>query len=76
MVLPTDRVPGAAAAACAGTVSRGGEPFPIVKFHTVHLDAERRVEAMRAQHGPAGVLFRLCRDPWVTRPGRSLRGAC
>ncbi|RSM49975.1 hypothetical protein DMB66_43810 [Actinoplanes sp. ATCC 53533] len=59
---------GSAGAACAGTVlglsgpdldgppgaGRGGELFRIIRFHTVHLDAVRRVEATRAQHEPAG----------------------
>jgi len=54
-------------------VGRGGEMFRIIKFRTMHLDAERRVEAMRAQHAPAGVLFKIREDPRVTRSGRWLR---
>jgi exopolysaccharide biosynthesis polyprenyl glycosylphosphotransferase len=54
-------------------VGRGGEMFRIVKFRTMHADAERRVEAMRAENEHAGVLFKIRRDPRVTRSGRLLR---
>jgi exopolysaccharide biosynthesis polyprenyl glycosylphosphotransferase len=54
-------------------VGRGGELFRMVKFRTMHLDAERRVEAMRAHNEHAGVLFKIRKDPRVTRSGRLLR---
>ena len=49
-------------------VGRHGTPFRILKFRTMCVDAERRVP-------PAGpsVLFKLPRDPRVTRIGRLLR---
>jgi exopolysaccharide biosynthesis polyprenyl glycosylphosphotransferase len=54
-------------------VGRGGEMFRIIKFRTMHPDAERRVEAMRTEHAQAGVLFKIRQDPRVTRAGRVLR---
>jgi exopolysaccharide biosynthesis polyprenyl glycosylphosphotransferase len=54
-------------------VGRGGETFRIIKFRTMHAGAERRVEAMRAETEQAGVLFKMRRDPRVTRSGRLLR---
>ena len=54
-------------------VGRGGELFRMVKFRTMHVDAERRAEAMRQQGDPGEVLFKLRADPRVTRAGRRLR---
>jgi exopolysaccharide biosynthesis polyprenyl glycosylphosphotransferase len=54
-------------------VGRGGEPFRMVKFRTMHVDAEARFEAMREQNEHAGVLFKIREDPRVTRAGRFLR---
>jgi len=54
-------------------VGRGGEMFRIIKFRTMHLGAERRAEAMRAEHDPDAVLFKIREDPRVTRSGRLLR---
>ncbi|MEB3327898.1 MAG: sugar transferase [Candidatus Sericytochromatia bacterium] len=50
------------------------EVFPCFKFRTMHLDAEARVEALRAsnQYG-GGAFFKLEDDPRITRVGRWLR---
>ncbi|MDT5043482.1 MAG: hypothetical protein QOE51_4467 [Actinoplanes sp.] len=54
-------------------VGRGGEMFRIVKFRTMHTDAEQRAAAMQAANEHTGVLFKIRRDPRVTRAGRLLR---
>ena len=55
-------------------IGRGGEPFTILKFRTMHADAEQRLAELRAHndHGD-GVLFKLRDDPRITRIGRHLR---
>ena len=55
-------------------IGRGGEPFTILKFRTMHADAEQRLAELRAHndHGD-GVLFKLRDDPRITRVGRHLR---
>jgi exopolysaccharide biosynthesis polyprenyl glycosylphosphotransferase len=54
-------------------VGKNGEPFEIVKFRTMYVDAELRLEAMRERNEHSGVLFKIRRDPRVTRCGRILR---
>ncbi|MFI7599233.1 sugar transferase [Actinoplanes sp. NPDC049681] len=54
-------------------VARGGELFRMVKFRTMHTDAEARVAAMRDQNEFSGVLFKIRDDPRITRSGRFLR---
>ena len=54
-------------------VGRGGEMFRIIKFRTMHAGDEPGIEAMRAENEHAGVLFKIRRDPRVTRSGRLLR---
>jgi exopolysaccharide biosynthesis polyprenyl glycosylphosphotransferase len=54
-------------------VGRGGEGFKMVKFRTMHVDAEHRLDAIRAHNESSGVLFKIREDPRVTRTGRWLR---
>lgn len=54
-------------------VGRDGKPFQIVKFRTMHADAEQKLAALKAQHDGAGLLFKLKDDPRVTRVGKVLR---
>lgn len=55
-------------------VGRNGETFRMVKFRTMHVDAEARLDAVREVGESTGnVLFKLKRDPRVTRSGRLLR---
>ncbi len=57
-------------------VRRGhrGRPFRMLKFRTMVADAERRLGDLESCNESAGgVLFKLRRDPRVTRLGRFLR---
>jgi lipopolysaccharide/colanic/teichoic acid biosynthesis glycosyltransferase len=53
---------------------RGGQPFWFTKFRTMTADAESRVGELEALNETSrGVLFKIRRDPRVTRLGRLLR---
>ncbi|WP_214402308.1 sugar transferase [Pseudonocardia lacus] len=54
-------------------VGVGGREFRMVKFRSMVVDAEARLEALRKADEGNGVLFKLRRDPRVTRTGAVLR---
>jgi exopolysaccharide biosynthesis polyprenyl glycosylphosphotransferase len=55
-------------------VSRHGREFRIFKFRSMRVDAETLLETLREQNEAAeGLLFKIRRDPRVTRVGRLLR---
>jgi lipopolysaccharide/colanic/teichoic acid biosynthesis glycosyltransferase len=55
-------------------IGRGGQPFTILKFRTMVIDAEERREDLLEQSlYPDGRLFKVERDPRVTRVGAFLR---
>jgi Undecaprenyl-phosphate galactose phosphotransferase WbaP len=60
-------------------VGRYGRPFACVKFRTMHVDAEERLERLLAAdprlRGEYERFHKLDRDPRVTRAGRWLRRA-
>ncbi|MHC5539904.1 sugar transferase, partial [Singulisphaera rosea] len=52
----------------------GGRPFWVLKFRTMVTDAEARLAELEAKNeSNGGVLFKMKRDPRVTRLGRILR---
>jgi exopolysaccharide biosynthesis polyprenyl glycosylphosphotransferase len=54
-------------------VGRHGVPFTMFKFRTMVPDAEVRMIDLLAENERQGPLFKLTRDPRVTRIGRFLR---
>ena len=52
---------------------RGGEPFRMIKFRSMVVDADRHRAALERVDEGAGPLFKLRHDPRVTPIGRSLR---
>lgn len=54
-------------------VGRDGQSFAMLKFRTMHVDAEARLEELRALNEAAGPLFKLRDDPRITRVGGFLR---
>lgn len=54
-------------------VGRGGSVFECRKFRSMHVDADARLEQLRAEDVGSGVLFKMHEDPRVTRVGRVLR---
>jgi lipopolysaccharide/colanic/teichoic acid biosynthesis glycosyltransferase len=56
-------------------MGRDDRPFRILKFRTMDPDAEARHPELRRHHGLQDDLFKLERDPRVTRVGRLLRAS-
>ncbi len=54
-------------------VGRGGATFDVLKFRTMSVDAEARLAALKENNERNGPLFKMERDPRVTRVGRLLR---
>lgn len=54
-------------------VGRGEMTFDLLKFRSMHQDAERIVHELMAINEATGPLFKSRRDPRVTRVGRVLR---
>lgn len=54
-------------------VGRGGELFSMIKFRSMCVDAEAKLAALQANNERTGVLFKMERDPRVTRVGHFIR---
>jgi exopolysaccharide biosynthesis polyprenyl glycosylphosphotransferase len=54
-------------------VGLDGSAFTMLKFRSMHLDAEARLEELRAKNPHIGLMFKMEEDPRVTRVGRFLR---
>lgn len=54
-------------------VGRGGQPFEMIKFRTMQVDAEERLEELVDLDRLDEPVFKLDHDPRVTRVGRWLR---
>ncbi|MGW3498003.1 sugar transferase [Streptomyces sp. NPDC001020] len=54
-------------------IGRGGEPFTMVKFRTMVADAERLRHQLAGTNEQDGRMFKIRRDPRITRVGRVLR---
>lgn len=52
---------------------RDGKEFACLKFRTMRVDAEERLQELHAEVGHGVGLFKIKDDPRVTRPGRWLR---
>ena len=53
---------------------RDGNPFTMLKFRSMVVDAEARLTEVEATNGRSGPLFKAANDPRITRVGRLLRG--
>jgi exopolysaccharide biosynthesis polyprenyl glycosylphosphotransferase len=56
-------------------VGRDGERFMVLKFRTMVVDAEARLAALRAENERSGPLFKMDRDPRITRLGHFMRNS-
>lgn len=54
-------------------IGRNGQPFGMIKFRSMHADAEAHRAALLAQSDREGICFKVRNDPRVTRVGRVLR---
>jgi lipopolysaccharide/colanic/teichoic acid biosynthesis glycosyltransferase len=54
-------------------VGQHGHRFRFYKFRSMHIDAEQRLTDLRAQNEVDGPVFKMRRDPRVTRVGGFLR---
>jgi exopolysaccharide biosynthesis polyprenyl glycosylphosphotransferase len=54
-------------------VGRDGQNFRLFKFRTMVVDAEQRKLALEALNEGAGVLFKMRKDPRITKVGAALR---
>jgi exopolysaccharide biosynthesis polyprenyl glycosylphosphotransferase len=54
-------------------VGREGTPFGMIKFRSMVIDAESRLDDLRALNEFDDVLFKMKEDPRITRVGRFLR---
>lgn len=55
-------------------VGRWGRPFIFWKLRSMYVDAEARLEGLRTRNEMAGgVIFKMQKDPRITRVGRILR---
>jgi len=54
-------------------VGLDGSTFTMLKFRSMHTDAEARLTALRLQNPQIGTLFKMVDDPRITRVGRFLR---
>lgn len=54
-------------------VGKDGRLFSMFKFRSMVVDAEQRLEALQAHNEATGPLFKMRRDPRVTRVGAVLR---
>ncbi|RSS84243.1 sugar transferase [Streptomyces sp. WAC06614] len=54
-------------------IGRDGQPFVMWKFRTMVVDADRRKAELAGANEHDGLMFKMRRDPRVTRVGRLLR---
>jgi exopolysaccharide biosynthesis polyprenyl glycosylphosphotransferase len=54
-------------------IGRHGRPFTVYKFRTMVVDAEARLKDLEEANERRGPLFKMTRDPRITKVGRFLR---
>ncbi len=54
-------------------VGRNGQEFSVYKFRSMYTDAEARLDALMGANERTGPVFKMRRDPRITRMGRRLR---
>jgi exopolysaccharide biosynthesis polyprenyl glycosylphosphotransferase len=56
-------------------VGLNGREFSLLKFRSMHVDAEAQLAALRSKNEASGPVFKMTHDPRITRIGRFIRKA-
>jgi exopolysaccharide biosynthesis polyprenyl glycosylphosphotransferase len=54
-------------------LGKDGRQFKMLKFRSMNVDADKRLSELKQQNEATGPLFKMRRDPRVTRVGRFIR---
>lgn len=54
-------------------IGRGGKVFHVLKFRTMYVDADKRVQELWGQNKHDGPVFKITDDPRITKLGKFLR---
>ena len=54
-------------------VTRDGQKFPMIKFRSMCVDAEKKLAALQAHNEMDGPVFKMVDDPRITRVGKWIR---
>jgi exopolysaccharide biosynthesis polyprenyl glycosylphosphotransferase len=54
-------------------VGRGGNTFTMLKFRTMHTQADTQIKELREKHEHSSPMFKLAKDPRITKVGNFLR---
>jgi exopolysaccharide biosynthesis polyprenyl glycosylphosphotransferase len=54
-------------------LGKDGRQFKMLKFRSMNVDADKRLSELKEQNEATGPLFKMRRDPRVTRVGRFIR---
>lgn len=65
--------PGASPIFCQTRIGRDGKPFTFYKFRTMRPNAEKELEDLLQYNEMDGPVFKIKKDPRITRVGRFLR---
>jgi len=57
-------------------VGKGGKYFTMYKFRSMHRDAEERLKELQSKNERTGPVFKMAKDPRVTRVGKFIRKTC
>ena len=58
---------------CQRRIGLYGREFVLYKFRSMYLDAEERLEELKQYNEMTGPVFKIRRDPRVTKIGRLIR---
>ena len=54
-------------------LTENGKVFPMIKFRSMYMDAEQRLEELQSKNETDGLAFKMKDDPRVTKVGKFIR---